>query len=303
MNISGATCPVRSASGKGYERHCGVFATAASRSIRSGYCGKRGVGAQALTADATGGGIAAHPGRRGSGGRVAAYLALKTVTLESRLSHAPSRSVTPESHQNHTRITPESHQNHTRITLESRSSHAPSRSVTPESRSAAAYSLEEAAVSRAKGEPMKRDLYATVRPGSRQARREKLKEALPALEQALQNGWRWGDIIELAREMLGEPGLSIGAIKNIRYRYKRLLARRPDLNTPIPAPPPVARPATVAPIAPPVDANAAEAPVQSLGESAIARARRLQQQDKTSAALAAPHSLWNICTTTPDRVA
>lgn len=71
---------------------------------------------------------------------------------------------------------------------------------------------------------MKRDLYATMRPGSIRARREKLKEALPVLEQVLHNGWRWVEIVEIAREMLGEPGLSVGALKNIRYRYKRLLA-------------------------------------------------------------------------------
>ncbi|TSE18494.1 hypothetical protein Talka_02137 [Tepidimonas alkaliphilus] len=145
---------------------------------------------------------------------------------------------------------------------------------------------------------MKRDLYATVRPGSRQARREKLKEALPVLEQALQNGWRWGDIVELAREMLGEPSLSIGAIKNIRYRYKRLLAKRPDLAAATPVPMPISQPVSVAPMAPP-PSDPAPAPVQS-GESAVARVRQLHAQEKAAAAAG---SLLNKTPQTPRTVA
>lgn len=125
---------------------------------------------------------------------------------------------------------------------------------------------------------MKRDLYATVRPGSTRARREKLKEALPALEQALHNGWRWGEIVELAREILGEPNLSVGALKNIRYRYKRLLAKRPELAAPMPSPIPAVQAIAPAPASPPL--------AEPSGESAIARVRRLHQQEKAQMAAA-----------------
>lgn len=116
----------------------------------------------------------------------------------------------------------------------------------------------------------KRELHLVRRPGSPQARRDKLRETMPMLEQAHANGWRWPEILEMARELLGEPQMSLRALINLRYRYKRLLAKRPELSEPTPSP-----------IAPPVGTNtAAEPPVQPSGESAIARARRLQQQDK-----------------------
>lgn len=70
------------------------------------------------------------------------------------------------------------------------------------------------------------ELHLICPPGSPQARREKLKQALPVLEKAHENGWRWSDILDMAREMLGEPNLTLRALINLRYRYRLSLAEQ-----------------------------------------------------------------------------
>lgn len=65
---------------------------------------------------------------------------------------------------------------------------------------------------------MNRHLHKIIRPGSAQARRHKLTEVMPLLEQAYTNGWRWSEILEMAREMMGEPTIKLFALKSIRRR-------------------------------------------------------------------------------------
>ena len=90
---------------------------------------------------------------------------------------------------------------------------------------------------------MRLELHKAIRPGSPQERRRKLRDVLPLPEQAHDNGWRWSDILEMAREMLGEPDMTLYALKNIRRRYKSLLspaASKPSFSgapaQPVPAP-------------------------------------------------------------------
>lgn len=112
---------------------------------------------------------------------------------------------------------------------------------------------------------MSTDLDTRLRPGGVVARRQRMAQAWARLERAHDNGWPWHEILIMARELLEEPNLTLGAFYKRRYRYKRLLAKQPELAASTPSP---------------VPATPLIAPAQNSGESAVARARRLQQQDK-----------------------
>ena len=133
--------------------------------------------------------------------------------------------------------------------------------------------------------------YATTDAPTRhtQTKVAKMVAALPRLEAARARGWRWRDLLDYARDLIGEPNLHPQHVETLVRTARRRTAAPPAKPAPLApkpapvtkrAPAPAAPPADPAPTAPP--AAAPTAPVATASPAIPATA--IEQLTKTLAA-------------------
>lgn len=95
----------------------------------------------------------------------------------------------------------------------------------------------------------------TPSPRLTQSRIAKAVHALPRLEAAHANGWRWAEILPFARELLQEPELSQPGLRDLLHAARRRVAAQAPQAPQVPKDPqvplpPQAEPPAPAPVAP-----------------------------------------------------
>jgi len=72
----------------------------------------------------------------------------------------------------------------------------------------------------------KPSIYETTDAPTRQEQTKvaKMVAVLPRIEAARARGWRWHDLLDYARDLLGEPNLHPGHLKTLVYTARRRVA-------------------------------------------------------------------------------